>query len=355
MVRVKNVEVSEIPFETADKNFQRCVEYIKAVAPSGDYKKYMPKKSKQKLSFELTDANSDLANTIRRFLLDEIPVQSMTVSEESIKTTDRFILTDYLKKQIELVPILQNSDMSDLNISLTMENNTDKIIPIYTRDIIITDKSGKKLDTGKYFTETITLIQLRPTTSIEISDISIVSGVGKHDAGKFLLLSNISYEILDVKPFMQNKYSTEGVSSLTSTPQHFKIEITNHRNIPVKTIMDICCTKIIDRLVVIEKALSQIKDKDLVYFSDLINMETKEDIKIFHFIGEYWTISNVISRYCYLIFNEIKFVCSGIIHPSTEESVVKIKHPDALKIITDAVKKIISDVSTIKAGIASAR
>ena len=155
MVKVKNVKVSEIPFETADKNFQRCVEYIKSVTPDGAYKKYMPKKPKQKLSFELIDANSDLANTIRRFLLDEIPVQSMTVSEENIKTTDRFILTDYLKKQIELVPILQGIDMTELKISLSIENNTDKRMPIYTRDMKITDKSGKKLDNAKYFSETI--------------------------------------------------------------------------------------------------------------------------------------------------------------------------------------------------------
>jgi hypothetical protein len=348
MIQVKNIKITDIPFESNDKNFQRCVEYIKSVSPDGGYKQYIPQKSKQKLSFELTNANSDLANTIRRFLLDEITVYSMDVKEEDIKTTDKFILTDYLKSRIELIPILQDEDLSDIKISLKMENNTNDTIPVKTKNFTITDKSNKKLDTNKYFSDTHTLIQLRSMTSIEIPNIGIVSGVGKEDSGKFLLLSNMSYEILDVKPITQNKYSTDGTSSLTSEPSHFSIGLTNHRNLSVKKTMVTCCDKIIQRLNAIEKELSIVDESTQVYFSDLVNIETKGDIKIFHFIGEYWTISNIISKYCYLIIKEIKFVCSGIIHPSTEESMVKIIHPNSIKIIGDAIKKIITDVSSIR-------
>ena len=343
MVKVKNIKYTEIPFETKDKDFLKCIEYIKSVAP--DYKKYLPKNHKQRVSFELTDTNADLANMIRRFLLDEIPVLSMDLKEKHIISDDTFILTDYLKKNIEMIPILQDDD--DIKMYMDVENPTDEIIFVYSGDITVTDKKGKILNSDKYFTGTIPVINLRPNKSLKISDIQVVSGVGKHDAGKFILLSNISYECIDVIPTIENKYEKKGVSSLNSDPTHFKISCTTHRNLNSKKIIGLCCEHIIDRLTKIQKELESLGSVT-VYFSDILNIETKGEVTLFHLIGEYWTVSNIISRYCYLIFNEIQFVCSSIIHPSTEESIVKIKHPQAIKIVTDAIKKIVSDITIVK-------
>lgn len=348
MVKVKNVKYTEIPFESKDKNFQQCIAYIKSIDP--DYKKYMPKNSKHMASFELVDANSDLANCIRRYLIDEIPVYSMEVSEDNIETDDRFILADYLKNNLELVPFLQDitdKDAEGLSMSLHVENKTDSVISVYSGDIVVTDKTKKKLDNSKYFTTNITIIKLRPGMTLDIKDIKVVAGIGKVHSGKFLLLSNISYEILDVVPIVENKYNTTGQSSLVSNPQHFKIEFTTHRNMNVKRIMGLCCKLIIETITMIHSEISKIKETDKVYFSDLIDLETKGDVKLFHLKNEYWTIANIISRYCYLSFKDIQFVCSSILHPSNEESIVKIRHSQSVKIILTALKSIIEDITTI--------
>jgi DNA-directed RNA polymerase subunit L len=345
MVNVKNVKIVDLPFESDDKNFQRCVEYIKLIDP--DYKKYFPTKSKQKLSFELVDANVDLANTVRRFLIDEIPILSMDVDINDIKTDDKFILQDYFKKNIELIPINQDLSYDKLTISLQLVNNSDNNIPVYAKYISIKDAKGKQLKTSDYFSNTIIIYNLRPMCEININKINIVSGLGKHDSGKFIPLANISYEILDVKPVVQVKYNVSGKSSLNSNPTQFSISMTNHRNTSTKKIMITCCTLIINKFNTIYKELEEIKDTS-VYFSTTMNIETKEDIKIFHFIGEYWTIANILSRYCYIIDNEISFVCASIIHPSIEESMVKIKHQQPKKILMSAIKKIINDITVIK-------
>jgi len=343
MVKVKNIKYAEIPFEKKDKDFLKCIGYIKSVEP--DYKKYLPKKSKQRVSFELTDTNADFANAFRRFLMDEIPVLSMDVKEKNISSDDKFVLTDHLKKNIEMIPISQDCDVK---MYLDIKNNTDETVPVYSGDITVVDKKGKVLNSDEYFVGTIPIINLRPSKYLKISDITITTGLGKHDSGKFIFLSNIMYEILDMEPIDTNKYGTKGVSSLVSNPAHFKITCTTHRNINAKKIMKLCCDVMVDRFTKIQQELEFIKPDDNVYFSDLINLETKGDIKLFHFIGEYWTISNLISRYCYLIFKDIQFVCSSTIHPSIEESIVKIKHPNSLAIMKDALKKIISDISTVK-------
>lgn len=350
MVKLTNLKYTEIPFESDDKNFQRCLEYVKSV--TDNYKKYIPKNPKHKVSFELIDANSDLANCIRRYLIDEMPVYSMNVDEENIKTDDKFILADYLKNNLELIPFLQDindKECEDLSMSLHIENKTDDVISVYSGDIVILDKQKKILDNTKYFTTTIPIIKLRSGKKLDITSINIVAGIAKSHSGKFILLSNIYYEILDIKPIIdENKFNKSGESSLNSNPQHFKIEFTTHRNINPKTIMPECCKLIIKTIESLHKELSNIKESDIVYFSDLIELETKGDVKLFHFKHEYWTIANIISKYCYMAFKDIQFVCSSIIHPSIEESIVKIRHPESIKILLTALKNIISDINIVK-------
>ena len=346
MVKVKNVKFENLPFVRDDKNFQKCLEYIKLMG--ADYKKYLPKGNKQKLTFELHETNVDLANTLRRFMIDEMPIQSMDVDSDCIKTDDRFILPDHFKKNIELIPINQEIDYTKIKISLNVTNQSDGIISIHASDIDITDLKGKKLKNSDYFRDTIIIYNLRPMCSISIKQINIVTGVGKHDSGKFIPVSNVSYEILDVKPAFRSKYTTKGKSSLNSTPTQFRISATTHGNMDIKKFIVSCCNCIIDKFSKINKELSEIKDNSDVYFSPFINVETKEDIKIFHFIGEYWTIANIMSRYCYLSDNDIPFVCASIVHPSIEESMVKIKHPQPKKLLMSAIKKIIEDFTIIK-------
>jgi len=347
-VKIKNVKIDEITFNKKQfKDFDKCVEYIKLIDPN--YKKYLPTKPQHHVQFEITDTVSDFANCIRRFLLDEISVYSMDVNENNITTNDKFILGDVLKKRIELIPFQQMlPELNELKISLAVENKTDDLMMVYSRHITVTDKKNKILDSEKYFSTNIPIIQLRSNMSLTVDDITIITGVGKKDAGKFCLLSNISYEILDVTPFEETKYEKKGFSSLNSNPQHFKISYKTHRNIEPKKVMILCCDGITERLSAIQKELLNIKDNLNIYFSDLVDLETKGDVKLYHFKGEYWTIANIIARYCFLEFKEIKFVCSCIIHPSTEESIVKIRHPESSKIINSAINHILSDIDIVR-------
>ena len=342
MVKVKNIQVEDIPFIQLNDNFKKCMEYIKAVAPDS-YNNCIPKKSKQKLSFELVETNVDVANTIRRFLLDEIPVISMYVNDDNIITDDRYILVDKLKKSIELLRISQNIPET-ATCTLDIENNTDNIINIYSRDIVITNKS--KLNTDDYIVNTVPIEQLRAGCKLSITDITMIKGLGKNDSGKFLLLSNLSYEILDVIPFDHDKFGKTGQSSMLSDPAHFKITLTNHRNVDLKDVMLQCCDLIISRIQKIESEIQQIKDTS--YISEVINIEVNANITIVRLIGEYWTIANIISRYCYIVCNDIQFVSPGIFHPSTEEAFIKIRHPQYKKILIDALKKILSEFIDIK-------
>ena len=345
---IKNIKNSEINYNNKSfKDFDKIVEYVKLIKP--DYKLYLPKKPKARIEFEITNTVSDFANCIRRFLLDEIMVYSMHIDVDNIETNDKFILNDHLKKRLELIPFQQQlSNPDKLKLSLTIKNTTDDIMTVYSRYIKITDDKGKELNSDDYFSGNIPMIQLRSDKFLNINNITITTGYGKEDSGKFCLLSNVSYEILDVIPYEESKFEKKGESSLNSNPSHFKIGFTTHRNIDPENVIHLCCNGIIERLTVIQKEISNVKSEETIYFSDLLELEIKNNIKIYHFKGEFWTIANIIARYCYLEFPAIKFVCANIIHPSNEESIVKIIHPNSLNILTAAIKNIISDINILK-------
>ena len=164
---VKNIKITEIKFDNKSyKNFDKMVEYVKMIKP--DYKLYLPKKSKSVLSFELTNTVTDFANCIRRFLMDEILVDSMNVDVEDISTNDKFILNDHLKKCLELIPFQQQLKNKNIKMSLDVKNLTDDIMTIYARHIKITDNNGKELDSEIYFSGNIPIIELRSDKFLSI-------------------------------------------------------------------------------------------------------------------------------------------------------------------------------------------
>lgn len=342
-VKVKNIQIKKVGIDVKSKDYLNCIKYINMVGE--DPKKYIPTRPKETMSFELTDTNVDLANTIRRYLHDEIKVCSMHVEESNIISNDEFILSDYLKKNIELIPFMQHieeKEASNIKLSIDIHNTSDKIIQIYSRDILCNGKSSEK-----YITQTIPIITLRPTKRLIVNDITLCYGIGKDDMGKFSSFSNIKYKIMDAKPLNLTRYDRTGESSMVSKPSHFFISITTHRNASTKKIMKKCINGIISDIQQYQKDFANIKKNDITYFSDILELEVKGAIYIYHFKGQYWTMANLISKYCYLEDETIPFVCSSIIHPSCEESLLKIKHIDSLAVINNAFKKMLSEFEYI--------
>ena len=272
------------------------------------------------------------------------------IDEYDIKTDDEFILNDYIKKRIESIPITQNMENYDIDkfaINLHRENATTECMNIYTRDFDIL-YDNKPYTGVHFFSENINVFSLKPIKKINITNIQITKGIAKDDASKFLLLSNITYKILDSKPLEKDKFKKTGESSLNSNPSKFLFKLTNHRNFKLKKILNICFNNIVNRLDNINTDIKKIKESDVGYISDIIKLETVGKFKLIYLIDEYWTISNVISRYCYLQDKDIDFVCSSIIHPTTEMSIIKIKHKNYLKILTNSIENIIKDMKKIK-------
>jgi len=84
--------------------------------------------------------------------------------------------------------------------------------------------------------------------------------------------------------------------------------------------------------------MKNISDDQNIYLSSLLELETNGKIKTIKIMGEYWTLANLISRYCFIVTEEnIKFVAPSIIHPDKRIGVVRIIHSNFSKVIQDAI------------------
>lgn len=350
MVKVSKIKVTEFNLidelnNKSNKKMQQCLSLISIE----EAKKYLPTKSKFTVCFELTETNADIANAVRRVLMDEIKVLSFDFNEyEDFISSDPYILSDFIKKQVCLIPINQDFNYTGLNIKLEKTNNGDEIIDVFSSDLIISGKGTQK-DLEKICGKNIVLCRLRPSETITINNIKICEDITLRDSGKFSLISNISYEILDVDPIILTRSGQTGVSSMLSMPEHFKISYTTHRNIdkPLK-LMHKCIDTLVDRLLLINKDMKNISNKDISYYSDLLLLETAGNLKKLQIIGEYWTVINLICRYCYILTKtNIQFVAPSLIHPEKEIGVISITHPEFSSLIQDSIKKIISELHII--------
>jgi hypothetical protein len=341
MVVVKKIQVLEKNYKNyKTESFKKCLKLVPNLLD------LLPKNSKFKVSFELHDTNTDLANAIRRCILNEIEIYSMTFNEENMNISDPYILSDFIKKQIELIPILQDPDIDydDLKIDINVKNNTNQLINITSKDINVYHKDKQK----NIMTDTIILCNLRPMEFFNINNIYIKKGKGRNDAGAFNSVSNITYDILNIIPYDEN--NKKGSNSLISNPTSFEISYTTYRNIKKPFyFIKLCCDTLIKRLEIILNDMKNIKNDDIKYYSEILELETKNDLKILYIKNECRTIANLIARYCFILTKQnIKFISSDITHYEKDIVFIKIIHNEFSTLIQNSIKKIIDEIKNIK-------
>lgn len=362
-IKVKNVKIASVSFAPRLKNIEalenealkKSIGYIKYLNESVDVNAILPMRSKFRVDFTIEDTCSGFANGIRKCILDEIPIHSMTMENDSILTNDQYIISDVLQKNIELIPILQDGpsieEMKKWTLSLDILNSTDEVVMVKSGDLEI-NAGGRKIPIESIMSPNITIIELHPAMYLKLRHVKIVTGVSKDDAAKFATVSNTRY-CIDSK-FVPLAHSSEdknpGRSSMVDDITAFSIGYTTYRNVnDPKIIIFRCCDSLIERLGAFKKELKEVKtDTVITYFSNLLDIETRGEYKFFNFKNEAWTLVHMISQYCYRLDNNIPFVAPSIIHPSTSIGVVKIKHPNPLKIINDAISHLLIDVEIFR-------
>ena len=168
---------------------------------------------KDTLKFTLSGVNVSLANAVRRTILSDISsiVFRTSPHEENlanITVNTTRLNNELLKQRLSCIPVhvndIENFPYQNYMLELHVENNTDTMMIVTTKDFVVLDKnSGKPVLNTKMFPENeygcyIDFVRLRPKITDEIPgdkikltcDFSI--GTAKQD-GMFSVVSTCAY------------------------------------------------------------------------------------------------------------------------------------------------------------------
>lgn len=334
---ITNISSEEITYAQLikDNKMKLCMKL------ANSYKNLLPQGKKYKIRITINNSNAAFANMIRRCLIGELPIKALDFDEfEDFESSDKYILNDYIKRQIELIPVHQSIKLNEV-FSLYKENHTDDLVDIKSGDIV--NDGGKK-----YFDDNIVLCRLRPGMYVKIDNIKIVQDNTNKNYAKFASISNSYFKILDQVPY--DEYTEKGQSSLIYEPGKFELGYTTYRNIDDPFyFIKLCIDVLLKRLELLIEEIEFIDEEEKSYYSDFIELLHFENYVEIILKEEYITIPRVIVNYIYnLTKGDIKYVSSSIEHPEKNLGKIRIAHPQYIELINKALNNIIKDLHVFK-------
>jgi len=303
-------------------------------------KHLLPTLNKTGLKFQLLNSNEAFANSIRRIYNDELLVKCLDTKIFNINTNDKYILHDTIIERINSISINQNLIKDDMIFHLNVNNHTNGIIKVYSKDIIIKNKTNNKIDNTIYFNPNILLCTLKPNKYLTINSIIINKDYGYNN--HLYSLGSFNYKIINTD-FSQ--------LSLNTISTDFELELINNANITINNIITNIYNNILFRLKKIQDSINSYElDRHATDINKIISeifIINNNNIYEIHINNEYHTIGNLITFYIYNLDKSIELVNYKLEHPLRHKIIIYIKHPQYKKLCNDAINNIISDYNTL--------
>lgn len=327
---VKNIKKNEYPIP------QDTIELCKKIGVL----KHLPTTTPKDLTFELHNTTTEMANALRRCINSELEVLIMDFDDKDIESDDSFIITHELRKRINYIPIRQ---ISGLTFSVNVKNNTDEIIPVYSRSI----KEKKNKDDEKMFSETFILSYLRPGKHLIINNINIISGVAYKNNASFSFPGKVGYKCLDI--LGEDKIGPGGEiikpSSMIIDSTKYRLSVHRQKYIDPVHIVKMALKTLNNKLDKIYKIVKETQENFYSPEMEINYLNGKANFKLF---DETYTIGNLISKYGFYQDGTLTNIHCIKLHPSFNYVNIEIHHEDPRAIIMMSIEKIKKELSSIR-------
>ena len=334
--------------ETPELN--KVINLIRSVGLCDNPRALLPSTPWHSLQFTLRGTNSGFANAVRRTLVSELLVDCLDYDRTLFLTNDAFLLEDYLHKRINLIPIRQGlTGETKVILRLNKVNRTNATVSILASDLSVIEPADGKIDDiipDAYFE----IGRLRASQSVVIDKITLNQGYGMDDAGRYSLLANVYYKPIEVNPFDQ--FTKKGERSVKVALTSFNLAFTTTSNVSLHHVVGLLRATLCDKLEhaksVIEayEAADRIEPKDLREV-DGLRVTISEDIYTYAFLGEYVTLAYMLVAACFAIDPNTAFVAPSVDRYDTRVGIVRIKHPNATKLLLEACDVCLRNVTTL--------
>lgn len=333
---VKFVENKLVVNDALSKIF-KCMEKYGIRAPQ----KLLSPVTTHTAKFSISKSFAGFANAVRRVLIGEIPTTSLTVAETDINTDDHFIISDVVISAVQLCIIDQDCKEYPKQISLHVTNTTNDVISVTSADI----KCAKGPDCITH--KNLILFSLRPGCYIDLPKITIAQGVADDDAGRYSLLSNVSYTPTDVEPY--NQFTDRGQRSMNSTPAAFDISFTTAGNIKPASVMRQVCDVLQAKLDFAAHHLTQYKKSKDYHHENFDVSCDAEGLSAYVFHGEYFTLVNWLAHQCYQLDPSIAYCAATVDRYDNSHGIIRIRAPQPTEMLLAACSACEADLQTLRA------
>jgi hypothetical protein len=201
----------------------------------------------------------------------------------------------------------------------------------------------------------IILMRLRPGKFLKIKKLLFLEGFGYKEAHKFSLLDNVTYEILDMTPY--DIFTEKGTRSMEYDPKEFKLSFTTCGNIQPDTVINTCHDQMVKRLNRIRSKIKEYVDSKSTsnyFYTEGVEIIISNDFTKLRFLGEYITLIYMVAQRTYLLDPTIKYCSATIDRFDNEIGIIKVKHPEHIPQILDAIDACVKDLGVVQSAIVKA-
>lgn len=186
--KIENIKIEKIQFNFNNEPFNKTEIKNKILS-------LLPNIDHENVSFYIRDANTAIANGLRRVIEGELKIKILTCDIKDIDTDEDFVKRGELIDRINYIPIDQNLPMN-AEFSLNISNTDPKkeYLIVHSSDMVQT--SG---NSNKPFAGTFRIAELRPGKYLIIPKIKVIEGYG-FNYSAHCLTTQIEYHITDYIP-----------------------------------------------------------------------------------------------------------------------------------------------------------
>lgn len=334
-----SLSISKPIVEIIDHDHDNLEKYAAMLRAAGlEIGTMLPTVPRARVSFDIHGAYVELANGIRRALIEEIPVRYLDIEEADIDTNDEFIMLHMLRRSVNMIAMTQsatNDAVAALKLHVT--NDTPDVTMVLAQEI----KGATNCMPHTY----IPLVNLRPGKYLKIGKFIAREGYGRDSMCTASLLNNVSYQIRGVEAY--DNYAKRGKRSVEYDPDTFAISYETCGNCKPLEPLHWACASLVARLRRISSILDG-KDPDMQ-----LSVEPRDTYVQYSIAGFYMTESALIAKNVYLLDPNVDHVSASVARFDSQVAVVKIAHPQHLAIIKRAVEKSIGDIEHVAQAISA--
>lgn len=305
--------------------------------------KFLPRAPAKRMTFELHNTTTELANAMRRTYCGEMEIFALTCDEESIDTDDVFIIPHEICNRINLVPIRQ---IAGLEMELDVRNDTPHDIIIYT-DALREVGGYAKEKAADLFSHTIPLMYLKPSCYIKITKIRSTLSIGRENACH-TLPGRMGYKCIELDHADSRIARGEKLqikSSLNVHPTMYQLTVPWQRWIEPRRVVQMITESLTAKLTKIKTSIAEASQ--VPYYSGVVDIYIEHGAHIFKLHNETQTVGSLMSRYAYELDPSVKNVSCSREHESHEYVIVRVKHGGALELMLRAVDVALAEVKAI--------